>query len=100
MRIFITEAMDKGIDGYYTLPVIHGGVKMTDIPRNACESIVVDQCIDRIKEPEMINTLCGKLRKQGLVVITGVDIFVLAQSLVDKKISIEDFLKYTHKANS
>ena len=85
MKILITESMDRGIDGYYSFPVVHGNVKLNDIPRNACESIVVDQCIDRIKEPEVINSLCRRLRKEGVVVITGTDILVLAQNLINKK---------------
>ena len=100
MKILITESIDKNIDGYYVLPVIHGSLKINEIPRNACESIFVDQCVDKMKELETIKSLCGKLRKQGIIVITGVDILVLAQSLVNKQISIDDFSKYTNEAIS
>lgn len=100
MKILITESMDRGIDGYYSFPVVHGNVKLNDIPRNACESIVVDQCIDRIKEPEVINSLCRRLRKEGVVVITGTDILVLAQNLINKKTTIEEFSNYAQQTKS
>lgn len=100
MKILITESMDKGIDGYYSFPVVHGNVKLNDIPRNACESIVVDRCIDKIKEPEVINYLCGRLRKEGVVVITGTDILVLAQDLINKKTTIQEFSDYAQQTKS
>ena len=91
MKILITESIDRSIDCYYSFPVVHGNIKLNDIPINACESIVVDQCIDKIKEPEIINSLCSRLRKEGVVVITGTDIFVLAQNLINKKTTIKEF---------
>lgn len=95
MKILITENLEKTIDGYRTLTAVHGSVKLNDVPRNACESIVIDNCMDSLKEDQILEQLSSKLRKEGIITIVGTDIYVLSQNLLNKNISIDDFCNYT-----
>ena len=95
MKILITENLEKTIDGYLTLTAVHGSVKLNDVPRNACESIVIDNCMDNLKEDQILEQLSSKLRKEGVITIVGTDIYVLSQNLLNKNISIDEFCNYT-----
>lgn len=95
MKILITENLEKTIDGYRTLTAVHGSVKLNDVPRNACESIVIDNCMDNLKEDQILEQLSNKLRKEGVITIVGTDIYVLSQNLLNKNISIDEFCNYT-----
>ena len=95
MKIIITETPSKTIDGYMILPVVHGAVKLDNVPRNACEGIVVDNCLDNIKDKTIISKLNDKIRKGGNLNIYGKDINILCQELLNKNITAEDFESYT-----
>lgn len=95
MKIIITETPSKTIDGYMILPVVHGAVKLDNVPRNACEEIVVDNCLDNIKDKTIISKLNDKIRKGGNLNIYGKDINILCQELLNKNITAEDFESYT-----
>ncbi len=95
MKIIITETPSKAIDGYMILPVVHGTIKLDSVPRNACEEIVVDNCLDNVKDKTIISKLNDRIRKGGNLNIHGKDINILCQELLNKNITAEDFESYT-----
>ena len=95
MKIIITETPSKAIDGYMILPVVHGALKLDNVPRNACEEIIVDHCLDSVKDKTIISKLNDKMRKGGSMTIYGKDINILCQELLNKNIKQEDFEDYT-----
>jgi hypothetical protein len=94
MKILITENLSSTIEGYNVLPVVQGNLKIVDIPRNACESIIIDNCMDHLKQEDILESLAGKLRKEGVINVIGTDIYVLSQKLINKDISIDEFCSY------
>lgn len=94
MKILITETPSKSIDGYMILPVVHGSLKLDSVPRNGCEEIVIDSCLDSVKEKTAISKLSDKMRKGGNISIYGKDINILCKELINKNISQEDFEDY------
>lgn len=97
MKILITEKLDKTIDGFRVLPIVQSCVQLVNIPRNACEYLVLDECIDQIKDKDILKEIATKIRKDGVISVTGKDINLLCQALTTRKINEEQFSEYATK---
>lgn len=93
MKVFITDDLNLGIDGFNTIPVVQGGVMLGSIPRNGCEFILVKNCLDKIKD-DILEELVGKMRKEGELSITGMDINSVNRKFYTKEIDKKEFMKF------
>jgi hypothetical protein len=94
MKILITEKLDKTIDGFKVLPIVQSCVQLINIPRNACEYFVIDECIDQIKDKDILKEIYTKIRKDGVISVIGKDINLLCQALTTRTINEEQFSEY------
>ena len=93
MKVFITDDLNLGIDGFNTIPVVQGGVMLGNIPRNGCEFILVKNCLDKIKD-DVLEELAGKMRKEGELSISGMDINSINRKFYTKEIDKKEFMEY------
>ena len=93
MKVFITDDLNLGIDGFNTIPVVQGGVMLGNIPRNGCEFILVKNCLDKIKD-DILEELAGKMRKEGELSISGTDINSINRKFYTKEIDKKEFIEY------
>lgn len=94
MKILVTEKVNKTIDGFKLLPIIQNCIQLQGVPTNGCEYFVLDECIDQIKDNNIIQQIVSKIRKDGVLSINGKDINLLCQALTTRKINEEQFSEY------
>ena len=100
MKISITTDASRKIDGFTTIPVVMGSVKILDVPRNGCEYLELFNCIDDIKHENIVAEVCQKIRKDGVLSIVGTDLSAMVNGFVNKSMPKEEFVAYvTSKAN-
>jgi hypothetical protein len=96
MKLFISENIDKGLQGYITIPIINGEVDLAKIPNNSATSIIAIDAIDSIsydKIFEFLNLLITKMRLNCNLYLGGVDIYAISRELISGSKTIEDYNK-------
>lgn len=96
MKIYVSENIDKAIQGFTIVPIVYGEVDLSKIPDNGATTIVAIDALDTIlpdKVNPFINLLCTKLRLNGSIHIGGLDPNALSRSLVSGNIEIDEFNK-------
>lgn len=94
MKIFISENIDKSIDGYKIIPIIYGEVDLQSIPNNAATDIVAIDAIDSIKYADLssfISKIASKMRLNSNLYLGGLDLFALSRELLNGSKSVEEY---------
>ena len=91
MKIFITDNINLGIDGFETLPVVQGSIMLGKIPRNGCEFILIKNCLDKIKD-DVLQEIVSKMRKDGELSISGHDIKSINRQFYTRQIDKKQFM--------
>lgn len=94
MKIYISEKIDKAIEGFRLIPVVYGEIDLSSVPDNAASTVVAIDAIDSIsynKLEEFIAKVCSKLRLNGTVYLGGLDAYATSRNLLSGAISIQDF---------
>lgn len=93
MNIYITKD-DKKIENFTNISIKNFQKEISDIINNSCENIIADDIIDFINSEsieEFVKILILKLRMNGKLMITGMDLGILCRMTVDETIQSKDF---------
>lgn len=94
MKIYISENIDKAIEGFNIIPIVYGAVDLGSIPTNAASTIVAIDAVDSIKS-ENINDFIGgivsKMRINSTLYIGGIDAYALSRNLLSSQINISEY---------
>lgn len=96
MKIYISENLDKVIEGFTTIPIVYGAVDLGSIPANGASVIVAIDALDSIKQENITDFLYGiisKMRINGVLHVGGLDAYAISKDLISGKINIEDYNK-------
>lgn len=96
MKVFISENIDRGLQGYTTIPIVYGEVDLTNIPDNSLTSIIAIDALDSIKYDkiiEFLRLLISKMRLSCTVYLGGVDVYAASRELISGSINIEKYNK-------
>ena len=85
MKVYITENIDKVIEGYVMIPIIYGKVDLGQIPNNAAQSIVATDALDSIPV-QFIDTFLedirSKMRFNSELVIGGTELSIVSRDIL------------------
>jgi hypothetical protein len=94
MKIYITENIDKAIDGYYMIPIIYGKIDVSTIPNNIGEKIVAIDALDSIPYnlfDEFLSLVLLKMRMGCELILGGTELSIVAQDIINNKIDSQKF---------
>lgn len=100
MKLYISENIDKTIEGYTVIPVIYGEINLNNIPNNSASDIVAIDAIDSIPHNKLnnaINIICSKLRLNGTLHVGGIDIYAISRGLLSGNIDLIEYNDLTFK---
>lgn len=103
MKLYISENIDKAIEGFVIIPIIYGEVDLSNIPDNAASEIVAIDALDSIthdKVEQFIGLLCRKLRLNGNLYLGGLDAYAISRSLLSGSVSIKEYNENISKKDS
>jgi DUF1009 family protein len=95
MNIQLCQINDKTIEGF-TKVIYSEAEKLTNLEPildNSCEYILANNVLDDFEigyYQEIINSLIKKLRLNGALVLSGVDINIFSKNITQNLISLED----------
>lgn len=96
MNIYLSKDNEKKIENFtninITLP--NAQEELKNIVSNSCENIVADDIIDYFPHSNVepfITMLISKLRTNGTIIITGIEIGILCRNTISEFISAADF---------
>jgi hypothetical protein len=85
MKVYITENIDKVIEGYVMIPIIYGKVDLGQIPNNAAQSILATDALDSIPV-QFIDTFLedirSKMRFNSELVIGGTELSIVSRDIL------------------
>lgn len=96
MKVYISENLDKVIEGFTTIPIVYGAVDLGSIPNNGASTIVAIDAVDSIKHEninDFIIGLASKMRINSVVHVGGLDAYAVSKDLVSGKINVEEYNK-------
>lgn len=96
MKVYISEHLDKIIEGFNTIPIVYGSVDLGSIPNNGASVIVAIDALDSIKQEniaDFIRGMASKMRINAVIHLGGLDAYALSKDLIGGKIDIEDYNK-------
>ena len=94
MKLFISENIDKAIEGYKLVPIVYGETDVESIPNNSATDIVAIDGVDSIKYsnlPQFIAKISSKMRLHSTLYIGGIDIFALSRELLSGSKTVEEY---------
>jgi hypothetical protein len=94
MNVYITEHVDKIIDGYQMIPIIYGKIDLSVVPNNAATRIVAVDAMDSIPYnliPEFLNQVRVKMRMGCELILGGMELSILSKDILNGKINSETF---------
>jgi len=92
MKLYISENIDKSIQGYVIIPIVYGEFDLTKIPDNSATEIVAIDAIDSIKYDKIktfISTIITKMRIGCNLYLGGTDIYAVSRHIIDGTNSLE-----------
>ena len=90
-------------DGYQVLEIINGKINIDQFSDNECVEVQAPVALDFIVYPELndfITSLASKVRKGGIMVLGGVDAYMLSRAINDDSISIEQINNHVYSRKS
>jgi hypothetical protein len=85
MKVYITENIDKVIEGYVMIPIIYGKVDLGQIPNNAAQSILATDALDSIPV-QFIDTFLedvkSRMRFNSELVIGGTELSIVSRDIL------------------
>lgn len=94
MKIHITENIENIIEGYGMVPIIYGKVDLGKYPDNSLLEIIAIDAIDSIPSDllnNFFNQVISKMRMGCVMVLGGVELGLIARSIVNGKLDSEGF---------
>lgn len=94
MKVYISENIDKAIEGFNIIPIVYGAVDLGSIPTNAASTIIAIDALDSIKSENVSNfigSVVSKMRLNSTLYLGGVDAYALSRGLLSAQISISDY---------
>lgn len=94
MKIYVTKEDEKKIENFQNISLRNFDQQIKEVIANSCETIVADEVVDFLSYEDMkklINALSTKLRKNGELVVTGIDLGVVSRNVISGVISEEQY---------
>lgn len=94
MKLFISENIDKAIEGFVLVPIVYGEVDLRNVPENAASDIVAIDAVDSISINnirQFITSICRALRLGGTIHIGGIDAYGLSRNLISGNIDLIEY---------
>jgi hypothetical protein len=85
MKVYITENIDKVIEGYVMIPIIYGKVDLGQIPNNAAQSILATDALDSIPVQFIdmfLEDIRSKMRFNSELVIGGTELSIVSRDVL------------------
>lgn len=102
MKVYISENIDKAIEGFSIIPIVYGAVDLGSIPTNGASTIIAIDALDSIKLDniaDFVDGLVNKMRLKSNLYLGGTDAYALSKDLASGRISIDDFNHITSNKN-
>ena len=96
MKVYISENIDKVIEGFSAIPIVYGVADFSSIPNNGASTIVAIDALDSIKPNDIsqfINTIISKMRINCELFLGGIDAYSISKDLVSGKINVDEYNK-------
>lgn len=93
MKLFISENIDKSLQGYTIIPIIYGEIDISNVPNNSATSIIAIDALDSIKYDkivEFLRSVISKMRIGCILHLGGIDIYALSRELLNGSKDIEE----------
>ena len=102
MKLQILNPGDTGLTGYET-KYLDKDFSLEDVSDNECTEILVKDSFTQLQGEESVKflmTLCAKLRKNGSIVLNGIDSRTLARGLIRGVVSDKEFNDLVYSCKS
>lgn len=96
MKIYISENIDKIIDGFHTIPIVYGSVDFSSVPTNGASVIVAIDALDSIKQENIADFIFGmasRMRINGMIHLGGLDAYAISKDLLNGSLDINEYNK-------
>lgn len=94
MKIYVTKEDEKKIENFQNISLRNFDNQIKDVVANSCTTIVADEVVDFLSNEDankLLNALCAKLRKNGELVVTGVDLGVVSRNVISGVINEDQY---------
>jgi len=94
MKVYITENIDKVIEGYTMIPIIYGKIDLGQVPNNAAKSIVAVDALDSIPVQFLDNFLDdvkSKMRLNSELILGGTELSVISRDVLLGNLNTQKF---------
>lgn len=94
MNIYITKDDSKKIENFTNIKIQNFQNEIQQVVANSCESIIADDIVDFLASdsiPVFISSLAQKLRLNGKLFITGIELGILSRHVITEVVPAKDF---------
>jgi hypothetical protein len=103
MKIYITESVEKTIEGYNMIPIVYGKINLDIVPDNSLTEIIAINAIDSIPSnllPQFIESIVKKMRMGCSFILGGLELGLLSRNIINGGISSFNFNDIMSKKKS
>lgn len=94
MKVYITENIDKVIEGYVMIPIIYGKIDLGQIPNNAAQTIVAVDALDSIPVQFLdtfLNDVKSKMRFNSELILGGTELSIISRDVVTGNLNTQKY---------
>jgi len=85
MKVYITENIDKVVEGYIMVPIIYGKIDLGQVPNNAAQSIVAIDALDSIPVQFLdtfLEDVKSKMRLNSELILGGTELSIVSRDVL------------------
>ena len=94
MKVYITENIDKVIEGYVMIPIIYGKIDLGQIPNNAAQTIVAVDALDSIPVQFLdtfLNDVKSKMRFNSELILGGTELSIISRDVITGNLNTQKY---------
>jgi len=90
MKVYITENIDKIIEGYQMVPIVYGKIDTNAIPNNAAQEVIAHDALDSVPANllyDFITNIVQKMRRGAMLCLGGTDLKVISKDVISEALT-------------
>lgn len=94
MKVYITENIDKVVEGFTMIPIIYGKIDLGQVPNNAAQTIVAIDALDSIPVrflSTFLDDVKSKMRFNSELILGGTELSIISRDILTGTLNTKQY---------
>lgn len=94
MKVYITENIDKVVEGFTMIPIIYGKIDLGQVPNNAAQTIVAVDALDSIPVQFLstfLDDVKSKMRFNSELILGGTELSIISRDILTGTLNTKQY---------